>query len=346
MNLHQFIFACALALFMSVTTAANAQESCGYTLAVLKSGFERGEQPSQVALSPQNTPLTLNVIYPAEGATINASRIQLYGSFTGPVNTGITVNGLLSAATNATQFTFAPLALADGPQVLTITSKTVDGGTQTVVRNIIVNSAGVDPVRFNSLARGGFAPFRGKFNLSTTVPAGQTTAVRFEIDFDGDGIFEIDSPTAPATTLSYEYQSAGVYLARARVSFDDGQTPTPVEVREGTFRIHADTIAFTRQTLCSVYYEMKHRLQAGQIAQAGNTLSPRIRTRFVTYWNANAASVPTTAGKLGEIVVGQISDISAQFQVAIPIAGSPGQARGYPLLFARSTDGVWRITGM
>ncbi len=67
MNLHRFIFACALALLMSVTTAANAQEKCGYSASVLKSGFERGEQPSQVALSPQNTPLTLNVIYPAEG---------------------------------------------------------------------------------------------------------------------------------------------------------------------------------------------------------------------------------------------------------------------------------------
>lgn len=41
-----------------------------------------------------------------------------------------------------------------------------------------------------------------------------------------------------------------------------------------------------------------------------------------------------------------IPGVLISFQVAIPIPGSPGQARGNPLLFARSTDGVWRITGM
>lgn len=324
---------------------SNAQERCGITASLLRSGFERGEQPQTVILPAQTTPLSLSVEYPTEGAVINGARIQLYGSFTGPANTGITVNNTQVAATNASKFTFAPIILSSGPQTLTITAKTMDGLTQTVTRNITVNKAGQDLVRFSSLSKGGFAPFRGRFDLSTTLPAGQSSAVRFEIDFDGDGAFEIDSPNSPAS-LSYEYQSAGVYLARARVTFDDAQTPTPVVVIESTFRIHADTIAFSRQTLCSVYYEMKHRLQAGQIASAGNTLSPRIRTRFVTYWNANAATVPVTAGKLGEIMVGQISDISAQFQVAIPIQGSPGQARGYPVLFARSLDGVWRISGM
>jgi len=147
----------------------------------------------------------------------------------------------------------------------------MDGLTQTVARNIIFNRTGQDLVRFSSVSKGGFAPFRGKFDLLTKLPAGQSSAVRFEIDFDGDGAFEIDSPNSPAF-LSYEYQSAGVYLARARVTFDDAQTPTPVVVIESTFRIHADTIAFFRETLCSVYYEMKHRLQAGQITSAGDAL--------------------------------------------------------------------------
>jgi hypothetical protein len=91
---------------------------------------------------------------------------------------------------------------------------------------------------------------------------------------------------------------------------------------------------------------MKHRLQAGQFNLAGNTLSPKIRAKYLSYWNAHTGTVPTTAGKLGEIVTGQISDVSADFQVAIPIVGSPGQFRGFPLQFARSLDGVWRISGM
>lgn len=188
---------------------SNAQERCGITAYLLRSGFERGEQPQTVILPAQNTPLTLSVEYPTEGAVLNGARIQLYGSFTGPANTGITVNNIQVAATNATKFTFAPIILSSGPQTLTITAKTMDGLTQTVTRNITVNKTGQDLVRFSSLSKGGFTPFRGRFDLSTTLPAGQSSAVRFEIDFDGNGAFEIDSPNNPAS-LSYEYQSAGV----------------------------------------------------------------------------------------------------------------------------------------
>jgi hypothetical protein len=325
--------------------AAFSQERCGIAPALMQSGFERGEQPPAATLPPDTTALTLIVDSPLEGATINGNRLQIYGSFTGPANTGITVNDALYATTNATKFTSAPMTLANGPQVLTITAKTMDGATQTIVRNVTVNVSGVDPVKFTSPSRGGYAPFRARFDLSTQPPAGQTAAVRFELDYDGDGLFDSDT-TNPPIEPTYEYAAAGVFLARARVSFDDGQAPTPLVIREGTFRIQTDLLAFTRQTLCSVYYEMKRRLVAGQIVQAGNTLSPEIRSKFLTIWNAQAATLPATAGRLGEIVAGQLADVSAEFLVGLPLVGSPGQFLGFPLMFSRSTDGVWRITGM
>jgi hypothetical protein len=332
-------------LFAFVCAPLLAQERCGIAPALMQSGFERGEQPPTATLPADATALTLTVDSPIEGATINGNRVQIYGSFTGPANTGITINDSLYATTNATKFTSAPMVLANGSQVLTVTAKTMDGGTQTVIRNVTVNASGVDTVKFTSPSRGGYAPFRAKFDLSTLPPAGQTSAIRFELDYDGDGVFDSDTSSAPID-LSYEYASAGVYLARARVTFDDGQAPTPLVIREGTFRIQTDSVAFTRQTLCSVYYELKRRLVAGQIVQAGNVLSPRIRNKFLTIWNAQVATLPTTAARLGEIVAGQLSDVSAEFLVALPLVGSPGQFIGFPLMFARTTDGVWRITGM
>jgi len=101
---------------------ATTQERCGVTASLVKSGFERDEQPQTVVFPAQAAPLTLSVEYPTEGAVINGAQIQLYGSFTGPANTGITVNGVQVAATNVANFTFAPIILSNGPQTLTISA--------------------------------------------------------------------------------------------------------------------------------------------------------------------------------------------------------------------------------
>jgi hypothetical protein len=324
---------------------AEAQERCGLRPSLMTSGFERGEQPILVSLPAPTTPLSLAVDFPLEGQTINGSQLQVFGSYTGPANTGITINGTRYAVTDGSQFTFGKFSLPNGPQTFTVSATTVDGVTATVVRNVIISASAKDNVTLTAASRGGFAPFRTEFSLTTSPPVGQTNVTRFEIDLDGNGVFEFDGGSVPAL-LTSEYPSAGIYLAKARVTFDDGQATTPVAVRQAQFRIHVESVAFTRLTLCSVYYDMKHRLQAGQITSAGALLSTKIRSRFVTAWNLQSTTISTTASRLGEITNGQLSNVSANFQVALPIAGSLGLFRGFPLLFARGADGVWRISGM
>ena len=104
MKLYRFIFACALALLMSVTTAANAQENCGYPTSLHKSGFEVGEQPSIVTLPNESTPVTIALQFPASNITVQSDTIQVYGAYTGPANTGITVNDV-RALSNGVNFT-------------------------------------------------------------------------------------------------------------------------------------------------------------------------------------------------------------------------------------------------
>ena len=93
-----------------VSTFVDAQESCGFPVSVLRSGFEAGERQPLVALPIDGTPLSVNIVSPIEGATIPANRLQVYGSLTGPANIGVMVNGDLALA-NASQFSTRPIVL-------------------------------------------------------------------------------------------------------------------------------------------------------------------------------------------------------------------------------------------
>jgi hypothetical protein len=228
---------------------------------------------------------------------------------------------------------------------LTVTATTVDGQTQTVIRNITVSPELGEDVFFIGRSAGNYAPMRIGFELKTRPPVGQTQVTRIQLDYDGDGTFELDASQLGGP-LAHEYARAGVYLALARVTFDDGDAGTPAVVREATFQIHMDLLAYTRETLCQHYYDMKHQLQANQPAAALLLLSPRIRPRFQTFWADLGAQLPAVAGQLGDVVRGQMSDISADFIVALPDSERPGEFLGFPLQFSRGVDGVWRISGM
>ena len=327
-----------------ISAFASAQENCGFPVSLIRSGFEAGEQAQFVALPADNTPLTINIANPLDGDVIPIDRVQVYGSFTGPSNTGVMVAGQL-AWSNATQFSTRPIVLIPGANTLTVTAKTMDGGLLTASRNITVTPSQGADVQLRASVTGAYAPENVPFALTTRLPLLQTQITRVQVDYQGDGSFELDTPTPPQT-LQWNYDAPGVYLATARVSFDDGNPNTPLVVSEGKYRIQMQSLAYARQTLCGVYYQMKNRLIANQVPLALNTLGARIKPKFQTLWTSLGATLPTVATNLGQIATGQISDVSAEFIMAIPDPALPGSFLGYPVLFTRGNNGVWRIYGM
>jgi hypothetical protein len=327
-------------------SAAQAQENCGYPSSVLKSGFEAGEQPASVPLPPDNTPLTITLDYPTNNLTVGSDTIQIFGSYTGPSNTGIVANNV-ALPTNASNFASAPLKLLPGGNTITLTATTLDGTPQMFTRTVIYDVNQRPDVEFQSAAFADYAPARVPFSLSYRIPVGQTVLTRVEIDYDGDGIFEVDAATPPAR-LEFAFGAGGFYTATARLSFDDGSTVTPLVVRTASAKVLMQTMAFTRQTLCGVYYGMKHRLQPGQsgVPAALRTLDVELRSEFQTIWTDLGANLATTANQLGVIIDGQFSDVTAEMMVAIPDPAVSGEYFGFPVVFRRGSDGVWRISEM
>ena len=328
------------------SATASAQEHCGYPVAILKSGFENGEQPPSVSLPPDNTPLVLTLDYPADNLTVGSDTIQIYGSYTGPSNTGIVANST-AMPTNASNFASFPLALSPGSNLISVVATTLDGSPQTITRTVIYDANQRPDVEFQSAAFADYAPARVAFSLNYRIPVGQTLLSRVEIDYDGDGVFDVDA-AVPPSRLEYAFGSGGFYTATARLSFDDGNAGTPLIIRTSSAKVLMQTMAFTRQTLCGVYYGMKHRLQPGQsgIVSALNTLEPDLRPEFQTIWNDLGAGLTNAANQLGDIVDGQISDVTAEMLVAVPDPAVLGDFFGFPVVLRRGTDGVWRISEM
>jgi hypothetical protein len=331
------------ALLWGIGDVASA-ESCGTNLTLLKSSFETGEQPQYADVPPDNTPLTLSLDYPPEGLVTSAPNIQVFGSFTGPANTGIAVSDRI-VVSNATKYTSQLVPLALGANVITVTATTQDGATQSVTRNVTYNPAAADPVRLLGTTAADFAPVRIPFQLTATPPPGQPSITRVRIDFDGDGNFDSDTVGIPST-IARDYAVPGVFLARARITFDDGNGMTAPVEHDSTFRIQMHQLAYTREVLCTVYYGMKHRLQANNVASALNTIASAKRPQYQAMWNSAGGNLPTIAAALGDIVQGKIADISAELIAAVPDTAHPGDFLGYHVLLARDSAGVWRITGM
>jgi hypothetical protein len=333
-----------IGLCLVFASSAFAQENCGFPVSLIRSGFENGEQQQFAVLPIEGTPLSVNITSPVEAEVITQSRVQVYGAITAPANVGVMVNGEL-AISNATQFSSRPVLLDAGAQTITVTIKNVDGTTVSAVRNVTVNPTAGSDVLLQAASSGGYAPQTIPFRLVTRFPANQTSITRVQIDYQGDGTFDVDSTNAN-NALSYTFDTPGAYLALARVTFDDGDTQTPVVVRESRYRIQLQSPAYTRQTLCALYYGMKNRLVTNQVPLALNTLAPRIRPSFQSFWTSLGSNLPTIAAALGEVTLGQIADVSAEFIVSVPDPANIGEFLGFPVLFTRGSDGVWRIYGM
>jgi hypothetical protein len=334
----------SLVLSLSIfASSALAQDQCGYPTSVHQSGFESGEQVSSVTLPADNTPLVVTINGPADGATVNINAVQFYGTYTGPSNSGVSANGV-RGLTNANAFVLPRVLLTPGPNVVTFRTATLDAAPVTSVRTINYVSAPSN-VLFTANSPGDYAPTTMPFTLSTALPANQTTVTRVQIDYNGDGTFEVDSP-APIPLL-YAYEAPGLFVATARITFDDGNTATPPVVINDSTRVLIQSMAFTRQTLCGLYASMKTRLGQNQIPSALNTLSPALKPQFQALWTAlnQSSQLTLAASRLGVIVDGQLSRNSAELRVAVPTV-VPGTFKGFIVLFRRDISGVWRIERM
>ena len=149
--------------------------------------------------------ISVSVTSPLSGETVNSDSLIVNGTFQGPANMGVTINGQVAATQDNGFYATVPLDLGDN--TLIVTATTPDG--QTATDTVMVNSSGVATVRVEASPGGGVAPLPVTFKLTNNT-GHQLQSI--SVDYDGDGTDDFTATNANSA-FAFTYNTQGVYQA-------------------------------------------------------------------------------------------------------------------------------------
>jgi hypothetical protein len=278
--------------------------------------------------------LSVVISYPAANALIADMTVDVVGTFVGPTNTGITVNGIVASTVNG-QFLVSGVPLTTGSNTLTITATTLPGAQATTSR--VVNQGGsVSPLSLtvdSSTGASGFLPKTVTFDVAV---AGAIQSIA--IDTDGDGTYDYTAASLESLPTSFIYSRSGAYPVTLKAVDNSGNT------YHVTRWVLIQDHAATRNMLCDIYGYLKDRLMAQDAAAASHTYQPYMQGQYQSLFIALGANMPSAAVALGTVANGFIGHGYAEMTL---IRDNSNLSRnGFPLRMTQGIDGVWRISEM
>jgi hypothetical protein len=275
------------------------------------------------------TRVSVNISEPATGASIAGDSVLVSGTFQGPHNTGITVNGVV-ALQDGTRY-YASVPLIPGVNTLTVTATTPDGLTAT--QTVTVTSGGSSPISVSVQSASGIAPLKTAFTVQNNTA---NPLIKIQIDFDGNGTVDFTT-TNPGAKIETTYVTPGVYQARvtAADSLNNVFIASPIVVVQNLAKLDA--------MLRGIYTTMLLRLKQGNIDAALTSVTGGVYEKYKAVFTALKPSLATTVDQLGEIQDGTISSNMAEYIVVRNTATGP---QAFLIYFILSEDGIWRIDGM
>jgi hypothetical protein len=323
---------------------ATAQELCGID-DIFNNGFETpgfvpiAQVPGGVmsaGLAQDITgPLTAVAITSPTGTT-SGSTVDVLGTFTGPVNTGITVNGVYGLTVNGS-FLVPNVPLSTGANTLTAQALTLTGQTASGTGSV-TQGGSPPPTAVNADHPTGIAPFVVNFTYVVgTLPSGKPVQ-SVTVNFRGTGPNDYSGTLAGAPT-SFTYSTPGLYTAQFQVTDTSSNTYT------ATRAILIQDFAAQRSMVCDIYGYLKDRLNAQDATGASNAFQPADRSTYLTFFNALGANMPAASAQLGAILDGQFAIGYADLLLERDNSGAQTRS-GFPLRMTQGTDGVWRISEM
>jgi len=337
----RFILA-ALALGGSFGTVTHAQEICGLQDANFDTIFAHGFDPPTPGGGlgpPADTTLppvlgvtpTIAITWPTANTVLPGGKLQIIGTVTGSTNTGVAVAGTRAYVRNGV-FVTPEITLDSAVTSLSASATTMDGLTASASVAISVSTAEPD-ARFSTTTPVGYSPLPVGYRL--TIGNGLTLQ-SVAVDFDGDGSTDYTGTTAGDLPV-FTYPAPGAYTATANLTFA-GHPPVAVK-----HRVIVLALDEQRTAICSVYAHLRARLTAQDASGAGYALMGALKSRLMPLFDALGARMPVVAANLGIMADGLIGLDSADI---VAVRDLTSEIRGYPVHFARDSNGVWRIDSM
>lgn len=273
--------------------------------------------------------LTLIPLSPDGGSVINNDQALVSGTFQGPLNTGITVNGVVAAIYN-NQF-YAHVPLNPGTNTLTILATTADGAT--VTKTLEVTSSGAQPIAVTAEPKSGVAPLQAAFTVTNN---NNEVLTKIEADFDNNGV--IDFTTLDANTpIEFTYTTPGVYQAKFTV------TDSLNNVYTQTVLITVQDAAQMDQLFKSIWDGMNSALIAKDKAKALQYLNRGAQAKYEPVFDALMPDFTEIVASYSPLQRVSISEEIGEYAVNRTINGVDSI---FFIYFLKDGDGVWRSDSM
>ena len=237
---------------------------------------------------------------------------------------GMTVNGVVAAVSKGEFAAFVPLEL--GPN--TITARLVDalGTSASAAITISVAALQEDPLRLLASPSRGLSPLTVQLEPSSLL---KRPIVRFELDFEGDGV--VDLVSATLERVSHVYTQERLFVPTVTVTDDLGN------------RTNATAIVnvFSLPDLVAKWNAMKDGLRRGDIQGALSFIAEESRDRYRGIFTTLAAELSQIDSILTDIQLIAVRRDEAEF--AMLRVSADGVERSFYILFVRDNDGIWRL---
>jgi hypothetical protein len=309
-------------------TAALATQS-GDTLSIFATDRAGNAGPT---MTLQVSSMSVSITSPTAGATLPSDHVTVRGTFQGDANTGIVVNGM-AALTDGTNFVAVNVPLAAGDNVITAVATNLRGDSTRTSVTVTATPTPTTLLTLTAAPASGLAPLRVDFTYQLD-PA--VIAQSLQIDFDGDGADDF-ATTDLARPLQYEYATPGIYVARLRVTDDQGT------VYEATAGVQANALASVDALLHSLWDGTTAALAAGDKEAALTYLTPGAQEKYAPVFDALLSDLPSIVASFSALQPVSLSPAIGAYAINRTI---DGRDRIFFIYFLKDADGVWRIDAM
>jgi len=271
-----------------------------------------------------------------DGTTVRDNNVLVRGIVSAPLNSAMTINGVVAHIDDFGQFQANDILLDPGANAVTAVVTTQDG--QATSHTILVNSTG----------RGAFvthaAPTEGLNSLAvrfTVENPDDLSFSRITFDLDNDGATNVTATPAQFVdgklTVSATYP-IGTWIA-VITAYDDRDEV----IYSARKAIVVLSPAALRAKLKSVYDGMLGRLRVGNVAGALTALTGTARDRYGPVLSQLEATLPSVVDGIGELREINFGIELAELSV---VRTTPTGSEQFMLYMLRSEDGIWRFDGM
>ncbi len=273
----------------------------------------------------------VTITSPTPGASLTTDRVRVTGTVQGPLNTGVTVNGVVALIYNGV-FVADNVALVQGENTLTAIATTQSGSS---VQAQVTVTSDATPLLLEVAAApsSGIAPLPVTF----TYQFGSTVPIQsLSLDFDGNGVFDFFT-SDPATALQHTYTTPGLNLVRLQVTDQNGV------ISEAQVAIVVQDAAAMDVLYKALWNGMNAALVAGDKTTALSFLTNGAQEKY---------------GPVFDVLLPHMADIIASYSPPRSVSMSEaigeyaitrvsnGKAYLFLIYFLKDADGVWRLEAM